>query len=314
MLRHVRLLVWLTIIIGVSGLAVALSAPPAVQAARGRYVSLAGDDGIHTNMVVSAWDGRTTTVDLPIDASAYTYIPLCANQYCPPNFFDDFSNPTSGWSIDEDDFARSEYLDNEYRILSKQSGYSFLYHAPTCARQNYVVETDARWVDTPGSSYGLLFGMNSDFSQYYIFDINTDYQMYRLYRHDNGGFTRLAAPTATAVIQRGTAGNYLKVSWNGGLITLQVNTIVVGFWPTGPVWGLTQAGVMVSSYDDVPAADARFDNFRVTDLGGSGVPGLDTAAMLGGLNSQPAVVTHAGLPAWPAAAHPLTARPTAVSR
>jgi len=197
------------------------------------------------------------------------FLPLVLKNYC-PDFFDDFSNPASGWWVGEDSYVRAEYLSGEYRVLSKQAGYFYLFDAPTCNRENYVVELDARWSGTPGSSYGIIFGITSGFNQYYLFDMNTDYRQFRLYRRDPTGFTLIVPPTPSSAINGGTASNHMKATRNGSSITLEVNGTVLGTWSDSAISGLTGAGLVSSPYSNNPISDARFDNFRVTDLVGAG--------------------------------------------
>jgi hypothetical protein len=201
---------------------------------------------------------------------SYIFLPIISNQYFCPDFLDDFSNPSSGWHVVDDAFVRSEYLGSEFRILSKQAGYLFLFTAPTCSRQDYVVEVDTRWVGTPGSSYGLIFGVLADFSQYYLFDINTDFQEFRLLRWDTGGFTTIVPITASTAINSGTASNHLKVTRDGDQITLEVNGTVLGTWSDNTITGMTFVGIVSSPYDSNPTSDARFDNFSVNSLPGGG--------------------------------------------
>jgi uncharacterized repeat protein (TIGR01451 family) len=209
------------------------------------------------------------------------YLPIITRNYC-PDFFDDFSNPASGWDVVDVSSVRSEYLNGEFRILTKRAGYIYVFQAPTCDRQNYVVEADARWVGTPGHSYGLGFGITADFGQFYVFDINTDYREFRLRRRDAGGFTTIVPPTYSAAINGGTASNHLKVTRNGDQITLEVNGSVLGTWTDGTITGFTGAGVVSSSYSSNPTSDARFDNFSVISL-----PGVSTTAQgLSGVTAE----------------------------
>ena len=197
------------------------------------------------------------------------FLPLCTRNYC-PDFFDDFSNPASGWDVVDDSYVRTEYLNGEYRVLTKQPGYFYLFKAPTCDRQNYTVEVDARWAGTPGSSYGLIFGLTSDYSRYYLFDMNTDYQQFRLLRRDPTGFVTVVPVTGSSAINGGTASNHLKVTRNGTEIRLEVNGTVLGTWYDGAIGGLTGAGLVTNPYFDIPVSDARFDNFSMVTLPGDG--------------------------------------------
>jgi hypothetical protein len=191
------------------------------------------------------------------------YLPVTFRNYC-PNFFDDFSNPASGWGEGEDESVRNEYLDGEYRILTKDDTYIYFFFAPTCDRQNYVVEVDARWVGTPGLSYGLIFGYTGFGAQMYIFDVNTDHPDYALYRFDDG--YEIVPPTYSPAINSGTASNHLKVIRNGDQITLEINGQVMGTWIDGKFTGLTGVGFIGNPYQGEPISDVRYDNFSVNTL------------------------------------------------
>jgi hypothetical protein len=215
------------------------------------------------------------------------YLPTLSRNYC-PNFSDDFSQ-NRGWFTIDSNLRRVELLNGEYRSLSKQSGYLFLYRAPTCPRDNYSVEVDARWVQT-GSDLGLIFGDNGDYSNFYFFDINTDFQAFILLRYSGGAYTTLAGPAQTGAINPGTQNNKLKVIRNGTAISLYANNILLGTWYDGAIAGLTYVGLATSPYDDAPVSDARFDNFSVASLGTSG-------SSLSNLEPPSATATSRPLPA-----------------
>ena len=168
--------------------------------------------------------------------------------------------------MSDDDYVRSEYRDGEYRVLSKQDGYLYLFRAPTCERENYTVEVDVRWRKTPGSSYGILFGITDDFGSYYLFDVNTDYQQFRLYRRSPSGFTRIAAPTYSSAIHGGTASNHLEITRDYNRIALYINGTKLGTWWDKEILGPSGVGIISSPYTGSPTSDARFDNFSVVNL------------------------------------------------
>lgn len=184
-------------------------------------------------------------------------------------FQDSFGNPASGWEVVDDDYVRTEYLGGEYRILSKQSGYFYLLRAPTYEIQNYAVEVDAHWEGASGNSYGLVFGITPGFGQYYLFEVNTDYHLYRLLRRDPSGFAVVAPASDAPPLNGGAGTNRLKVVRQDGQITLVVNGIVMGTWNDGAIGGLTGAGIVSSPYSESPRSDARFDNFAVVSRDGS---------------------------------------------
>lgn len=214
----------------------------------------------------------------PANQIQHVFLPLLSRYDC-ANLHDDFSDSSSGWPITDDDFVRSEYLSGEYRVLSKQTGYLYLFAAPACARENYIVEADVRWVGSPGNSYGLLFGILGNFDHYYIFEVNTDFQLYRLMRRDLTDWHIIVPETSSTSINTGTNTNHLVVIRNGEDITLEVNGNELGTWSDGNIQGRTFMGLVTSPYDSNPTSDARFDNYSVSYLptGGSGFASLDSS-------------------------------------
>jgi hypothetical protein len=168
--------------------------------------------------------------------------------------------------------VRTQYVNGEYRILTKQSDV-YLFRAPTYDRQDYVVEVDARWADVPGTVYGLIFGTGesaNDFRPYYRFQIDTDVRYFSLVLLDELGYPTTIASGFTSAIAYGTASNHLKATRNGDQITLEVNGNVLGTWFDGTISGLTGAGLVTIPYYLDPVSDARFDNFAMMSLPDSG--------------------------------------------
>lgn len=202
----------------------------------------------------------------PADPIRQVFQPMTARNYnnC-PDYFDDFSNPASGWLVVEDGNVLSQYLNGEFRVYSKHSGYSYAFRAPTCSRQNYVVEVDARWEGTPGKFYGLIFGVTADFSRYYLFIVSTDYGGFALYRFDANGYNYLNGGLVPGLNNYGTP-NHLKVTRNADQISVGANGYSYLTWSDGSITGLTGVGIITIPYEVTPKSDARFDNFRVTGL------------------------------------------------
>jgi hypothetical protein len=199
----------------------------------------------------------------------YIYLPVTF-RYC-PNFFDDFSNPDSGWFVGESDYDRIEYLDGEYRLLTKEDRSVMGIGAPACAFENYTVEVDVRWVGTPGAYYGILFGIIGNYDQFYVFDMNTDYQAFRLSYFDGNAYLTIVPQTSSPSINSGTASNHLKVTRNGNQINLEVNDTVLGTWIDNNITGATYTGIISASYTGIPVSDARFDNYSLVQLNGQAV-------------------------------------------
>ena len=149
----------------------------------------------------AAPDGRPAPL-VPLGATASVaagsdehlrLLPLAAYSDCGV-FSDSFADSGSGWPVFENEIVKYGYLSGEYQILSKTDQYFFLIRAPVCPKTSYDVRVDARWVGTPGASYGLAFGVAADFSSYYLWQVNTDYREYVLLRRQPSGWTVLAGP------------------------------------------------------------------------------------------------------------------------
>jgi hypothetical protein len=198
-----------------------------------------------------------------------TYLPCIARNLCScPDFFDDFGNPASGWDVVDNASVRTQYLNGEYRILAKQWG-SNHFMAPTCDRQDYVVEVDVRRITTEGWTFGgLIFGVTSDFSGFYFFGVDPTDRQAEFTRCYSGGCT--TEWPSSAAIKGGTASNHLKATLNGDQITLEVNGTVLGTWTVDASGGCTGAGLMTYGEWGTTTLDARFDNFSVTSLSDNG--------------------------------------------
>jgi YVTN family beta-propeller protein len=186
-------------------------------------------------------------------------------QHSCPDLMDQFNDPSSGWYTGNDREVTTEYRDGEYRVLSKQP-YLFLFRAPTCERQSYTVEADMRWVGRSGSDIGLLVGLTSQFAEYYLIDFNTDSQQYAVFHRQNGAFYISAYPAVSQAIHPGTQSNHVKVNFTGTQFTVYVNGQQLTTVSVGSGLGMTSAGLAMAPYQNVPGADARFDNFQLTSL------------------------------------------------
>jgi len=192
---------------------------------------------------------------------------LLQNHFLCTDFFDDFSDPSSGWYIGEDSEGKVEYVNGEYSVLVKPENYYWLLGAPACDQLTYAVEVDARWAGNTGASYGLIFGIKGNYESFYSLEVNSDYQEFALYRYESGNWSTINPWSYSPAIHPGAETNHIKVSYIDGKITPEINGTSLGQWSLFLTEGASGSGLIVSSYSDLEEAEARFDNFAMTGLG-----------------------------------------------
>jgi len=179
-------------------------------------------------------------------------------------YADDFSNPASGWDVFSSSHSSGGYLNGEYQLFVKDTQhYIGDYPNNQAEAVDYNLLVDVRNATGVFGSYGLVFDISDDFSQYYEFDVASDGH-YSVYRHDPGNFVQLAL-SSSGFINQGTVPNRLKVERNGATINVYANSQLLTSVSDGTYVGLRHTGVIAFSYDQ-PNVDARFDNFAVNAL------------------------------------------------
>lgn len=201
------------------------------------------------------------------------YLPFCTKACT--DFLDTFENSTTGWLINNDTFFLTEYINGEYRLQAKNPQYIYMMMAPTCRRQNYSVEVDARWADVHGDGYGLFFGLDESYTQSYLFVVSSDYQEFALYYQGANGYEAIVNWQYSALIHSNSS-NHLMVTRSGDQITLGINGGVLGTWTDGRVSGSTSVGLFIIPYSSTPNADVRYDNFSIRLVPGESLSALET--------------------------------------
>jgi len=182
-----------------------------------------------TDMIITIGGTETCTITntYQFDEPSYeNFLSLIFGRPC-TDYFDDFSDPTSGWFVGEDEFARYEYMHGEYRIVSKDSFDNYA-DAPTCPHIDYSVEVKARWDGISGESYGIYFGFNEQLNEFYLFEVSADYQDYSLYYFDGYDYQTIIPYTYTPIINSGFSSNQIRVTRKGNQIILVINNKNLG--------------------------------------------------------------------------------------
>jgi hypothetical protein len=193
------------------------------------------------------------------------YLPTVLKNYTPPLFFDDFSDPGSGWFIGDDGNISRSYQNGEYEILLRNEAWWAGNTAPISNDiSRYSVEANIRLHTGSTSSYGLIFD-RVDWDHFYLFLVHPGSRSYSLWSIDSG-WAPLVPWTSSSFINSGSAINHLKVQRDGSQVTMYVNgRLMTTANDATHVGTFREVGVYAESVGEAPVA-VRFDNFRVLRL------------------------------------------------
>jgi hypothetical protein len=134
---------------------------------------------------------------------------------------DDFSDSFGGWDDAFDTYTRKVYGNNRYQIEVNASNL-VAWGLANRDVADFEIEVEARQEDgNVENSYGLLFRFQ-DRENFYRFDISGD-GFYLLSKFVGGEWVTLVDWTESEFINRGNAGNILKVSAFGPNVSIWVN-------------------------------------------------------------------------------------------
>ena len=185
-----------------------------------------------------------------------------------PLYFDDFSDPGSGWWVVDYPYSSTAYVNGEYQILLKALGkYQMVDSGFRC--HDCAVEVDARFASSQLGVYGLLFGLAKDWDTY-MFNVN-GVQEYSLYSKVSDDWQTLVEWTFSPHINRGGETNHLRVERKGPYIGLYVNGRYLTAVDDSSLMGLFGVGLQTASSNSA-YLDARFDNFAVYPVASGAAP------------------------------------------
>ena len=204
--------------------------------------------------------GPTTDV-AHFTPTAAVYLPFVAQNYDPFRlYFDDFSDPNSGWPFVDRTDIKYSYQAGEYEILLRNANWWGAAAAPIGNIADYSVEADMHSQIGSTNSYGLIFGLG-DWDHFYTFLVYPDGQYYSIWRHDPDWVT-LVDWTQSPHVNPPGAANHLKVERTGSRIVVYVNGHLLATVRDGTYTGSLRVGLYAQTEADAPGA-VRFDNFEV---------------------------------------------------
>jgi hypothetical protein len=167
---------------------------------------------------------------------------------------DDFSDPNSGWNVEETAEALMAYTDGEYQVRAKNQDSIAIATAPVqCA--NCSIEVNARFEGTPIKGYGLVFAKQGDETYGFLAFPNSD----------TCDLVRFSADSAELLSREPCdlfpVSNHLRVDWQAPDIQTYVNGELVQDLTDDALEDVGEIGLI--TYFE---GDARFDNFVAQSL------------------------------------------------
>jgi len=215
------------------------------------------------------------------ETTAFTvHLPLVMNG-CRFSYFDDFSDPASGWPTGNTVFGSAYYDQGVYRMIANNvGGYKIIAGVSPdwIVPNDAVIKVDA-WIestppDAPGlsPSVGLVFGIDTVpiydqliWKEWYEFRVFLFEQRYEIWKWYLAGgdydFTVLTSGSSPKILPELNTAHKLEVHRSDNSITLVINGTVMETFTdtTNPYVGDRIVGISAGHFDR-----AGFDNFEVT--------------------------------------------------
>jgi uncharacterized repeat protein (TIGR01451 family) len=191
----------------------------------------------------------------------YVFLPTVNYRSCSGPIIDDFSDPDSGWPIVETGNVILRYLNGEYNMYHHSSSQWVAVSRGDRWNNSRMVQVEGRIAANEGA-WGLIFGLNDNWSDFYTFEIMPNSQFWLVQRYTSAGGWHTLGSGISAAIQPGSAYNTLKIerlAYHPNMIALVVNAhTVYGLAEVSGRVGLT--GVSLT-----PNVDIRYDNYIFVD-------------------------------------------------
>jgi hypothetical protein len=182
-------------------------------------------------------------------------------------YYDDFSDPNSGWDVFDDEEGATGYSNGYYYSISKmkntiETGYAYQYFGDT------VIEVDAAPVNGPGNNFGYVVScrLQSNYGSY-AFEVDADgYYSVWLFTGTDTSTPLLSGDEwqYSSAINQDLVANHLVVTCAGDLLKLEVNGQVL-FEGHDSTYSEGDLGLGAVTWDDNNTpAEVHFDNLLVS--------------------------------------------------
>lgn len=190
------------------------------------------------------------------------YLPVIVKACLSPLFVDDFSNPDSGWPVGVDGPISWSYMGGEYLMqITQTDWWAGAYRVPPVAVADFRAAVSVRNATGDYDTYyGLIFGLNPDWSQFYVFEISPD-GYYFIFRYENDNWNILDMDYSPNIFL-GILTNRLVVERNGSMIKAYANGQLLTTVVDSSFTGARYIGLIVENYSSFTLS-GYFDNFGI---------------------------------------------------
>ena len=140
---------------------------------------------------------------------------------------DDFTNPSSGWTVSSDDVGEANYIDGGYRLSIKQPGHIIAGVNPSIGQlSDFVIEFDMQSMNTSSDmSYGIVLRQKdmNRFDNFYYFQIVGNEGEYRIEKQFAGTWSTLEEANAAEHIKSDGTVNHVKIICTGPQLSFYIN-------------------------------------------------------------------------------------------
>lgn len=206
--------------------------------------------------ITAARATSTTPTAIPPPSRTSTATPLPSGSLL---FGDDFSDPSSGWTMFSGENTEKGYADGEYYVVvNKQDAVSW--GSPGGSFSNLRLEVDARKVAGPDdNSFGVVVRRRDD-DNLYLFQISSD-GYYKVLKQVNGEWQSLVDWKTSPHINQGDSSNHISLVADGPNFSFYVNYRHLAD-VTDSSFGEGGIGLLAGAFDEA-GVRIHFDNLEV---------------------------------------------------
>ncbi len=174
------------------------------------------------------------------------------------DFFDDFSDPNSGWYVGSDEYASADYVNGEMILEVKEANWITWSNIPNYS-DNVILGVNLRVIRSVGDSdFGFVCGLK-DNNNFTVLEISED-GYFTIWKYVNDEYQVLVDWTYSDEIAAG-GPFYLAAFCGSQKLALAVDdTLLVEI--KDPSFLVGDVGLLVGTYD-TPGAKIGFDNFQL---------------------------------------------------